>query len=227
MPQVRGVHSLPGPALPQTSWNIFRICLTPSGAPVAVVNTLPVSCQLDQAASRSAAWSTCHSLSAPAAIYASSSARRDLRAFVSPPGPIRTQRRDRRRIAVQIDVLLPPDRPGLPRGARQRSGSQRCRHASTTPDAADPSACVPPQCRRCLPLRGTPVVEGDAAMAAAHPPQADSMHWWFPAMVPESPISVPKRPSSCTNLVGAGGFEPPLLACKAQSLRCVTSLGVA
>jgi hypothetical protein len=36
-----------------------------------------------------------------------------------------------------------------------------------------------------------------------------SMHRWFPAMVPESAISVPERPSSCTNLVGAGGFEPP------------------
>ncbi len=34
------------------------------------------------------------------------------------------------------------------------------------------------------------------------------MHRWFPTMVPESPISVPKRQSSCTNLVGAVGFEP-------------------
>ena len=52
----------------QTSWNIFRMCLAPSGVPVAVVNTLPVSCQCDPAASRSAAWSTCHSLSAPTGI---------------------------------------------------------------------------------------------------------------------------------------------------------------
>ena len=81
----RGAQSLPSPARSQTSWNIFRICLAPSGVPVAVVNTLPVSCQCDPAASRSAAWSTCHSLSAPTAICASFSARRDLGVFVSPP----------------------------------------------------------------------------------------------------------------------------------------------
>ena len=40
-------------------------------------------------------------------------------------------------------------------------------------------------------------------------PASGSMHRWFPAMVTESPISISKRPSSCTNLVGAGGFEPP------------------
>ena len=29
------------------------------------------------------------------------------------PGPIRAQHHDRRRIAVQVDVLLPPNRPGF------------------------------------------------------------------------------------------------------------------
>ena len=81
----RGAQSLPNLALSQTSWNIFRMCLAPSGVPVAVVNTPPVSCQCDPAASRSAAWSTCHSLSAPTAICASFSTRRDLGVFVSPP----------------------------------------------------------------------------------------------------------------------------------------------
>jgi len=101
----RGTQSLPNPALPQTSWNIFRTCLAPSGVPVAVVNTLPVSCPRDPAASRSAAWSTCHCLSAQTAIRASFSARRNLGVFASPPGPIRAQHRDRRRIAVQVDVV--------------------------------------------------------------------------------------------------------------------------
>jgi hypothetical protein len=81
----RGAQSVPNPALSQTSWNIFRMCLAPSGVPVTVVNTKPVFCQRDPAASRSAAWSTCHSLSAPAATCASFSARRDLGVFVSPP----------------------------------------------------------------------------------------------------------------------------------------------
>ena len=67
----RGAQSLPSPARSQTSWNIFRMCLAPSGVAVAVVNTLPVSCQCDPAASRSAAWSACHSRSAATAICAS------------------------------------------------------------------------------------------------------------------------------------------------------------
>ena len=81
----RGAQSRPTPALSQTSWNIFRMCLAPSGVPAAVVKTRPVSCQCDPAASRSAAWSTCHSLSAPTATCASFSARCDLGVFVSPP----------------------------------------------------------------------------------------------------------------------------------------------
>ena len=40
-------------------------------------------------------------------------------------------------------------------------------------------------------------------------PVSGSAHRWFPAMVPGSPISVPKRSSNCANLMGAGGFEPP------------------
>jgi hypothetical protein len=83
----RGAQSLPNPALSQTqtSWNIFRMCRAPSGVPVAVLNTPPVSCQCDPAASRSAAWSACYCLSSPAAICASFSARRDLGVFVSHP----------------------------------------------------------------------------------------------------------------------------------------------
>jgi hypothetical protein len=48
-------------------------------------DTRPVSRQRDPAACRSAAWSTCHFLSAPTAICASFSARRDLGVLVSPP----------------------------------------------------------------------------------------------------------------------------------------------
>ena len=85
VPQVPGAQSPPNPGLSQTSWNILRMCLAPSGVPVAVVNTRPVSCQCDPAASRSAAWSSCHSLSAPTVICASFSARRDPGVLVSPP----------------------------------------------------------------------------------------------------------------------------------------------
>ena len=52
-------------------------------------------------------------------------------------------------------------------------------------------------------------VERDASLAAGHPSPSVSMHRWFPAVVTEFPICVVKRPSSCQNLVGAGGFEPP------------------
>ena len=61
-----------------------RMCLAPSGVPVVVVKARSVSCQRDPAASRSAAWSACHSLSAPTAIRANFSAWRDLGVFVSP-----------------------------------------------------------------------------------------------------------------------------------------------
>jgi hypothetical protein len=53
------------------------------------------------------------------------------------------------------------------------------------------------------------IIEDDAAPGLGPFPTPGSMHRWFPVAVPESPISVPKRPPSCTNLVGAGGFEPP------------------
>ena len=76
----------------------------------------------------SAAWSTCHSLSAPAAICASFSAAGPRGLGVS-SGPVRAQHRDRGRIAVQVDVRRPPDRPGF-LGARQPSGSPRCRRAA-------------------------------------------------------------------------------------------------
>ena len=90
----------------QTSWNIFRMCLAPSGVPVAVVNILPVSCQCDPAASRSAAWSACHSLGAPTAICASFSARRDLGVFVSPPA-----RSVRSALVVEGDAAMAAGHP--------------------------------------------------------------------------------------------------------------------
>jgi hypothetical protein len=66
------------------------------------------------------------------------------------------------------------------------------------------------------------LVEGKAA---GHPPSLESMHRWFPAMVPESPISVPKRPSSCTNLVGATGFEPALCGSRSAIFLATTRVG--
>jgi hypothetical protein len=50
---------------------------------------------------------------------------------------------------------------------------------------------------------------GHQRCGAVRPSLSGSMHRWFPAVVTGSPISVSKRPSSCKNLVGAGGFEPP------------------
>ena len=86
-------------------------------------------------------------------------------------GPVRTQHRDRRRIAAQADVLLPADRPGFPGAARQPSGSPRCRQASARPDAADSSAvrAVPVPVVPAVGARRAVVVEGDAAMPAGHP----------------------------------------------------------
>ncbi len=52
------------------------------------------------------------------------------------------------------------------------------------------------------------VIEDDAAPALGTLPPSGSMHRWFPALVTGPPISVSKMPPSCTNLVGAAGFEP-------------------
>ncbi len=87
--RVPQVPRRPVPAEPGSLANVLEHLpdgpVAPSGAPVTVVNTMPVSCQCDPAASRSAAWSACHSLSAPTATCASFSARRDLGVLVSPP----------------------------------------------------------------------------------------------------------------------------------------------
>ena len=188
----RGAQSLPTPARSQTSWNIFRMCLAPSGVPVAVVNTLPVSCQRDPAASRSLA---------PRRPYGPASARdgtsgswcllrSDPRAAPRPTEDCRPDWRP-----------APTRSPGLPRGARQPSGSPECRHASARPDAADPSGlpCRSSAGGPAVGARRVLVVEGDAAMAAGHPSPSGSMHRWFPAMVTGPPISVSKRPPSCKN----------------------------
>ena len=142
----RGAQSRPNPALSQTSWNILRMCLAPSGVPVAVMNTLPVSCQCVPAASRSAAWSTCHSLSVPDGHL------RQLQRMAGPRG-LRVPRPDPRAAPPPTEDRRPGRRPapirspGLPPGALQPSGSQRCRHAAARPDAADPSAlyAAPPK----------------------------------------------------------------------------------
>ena len=86
-------------------------------------------------------------------------------------GPVRAQHCDRRRIAVQVDVLLPPNRPGFLRAHPQPSGSPRCRHASARPGAADPSAlrAAPVPVVPAVGARRALVVEGDAAMAPGQP----------------------------------------------------------
>ena len=146
----RGAQSLPSPALSHTSWNIFRMGLALSGVPVAVVNTLPVSCQCDPAASRSAAWSTCHSLSAPTAICASLSARRDLGVFVSPPA--RSAR------STATDGVLPSRSTSSSHPIARASSRAHASHQahndvgmhqrSRTPRILQP--CVPLQYRWCL-----------------------------------------------------------------------------
>src|SRR5262249_24016126 len=66
---------------------------------------------------------------------------RDLGVFVSPPPDPRAA--PQLREDCRPGRRPPPSRsPQLPQGARQPSGSQQCRHASTRPDVADPSACV-------------------------------------------------------------------------------------
>ena len=80
----------------------------------------------------------------------------------------------------------PPIRsPGPPRGARQPSGSRRCRHASARPDAADPSPprAAPVPVAPAVGARRALVVEGDAAIGPGHPSPSGSMHRWFPAAV--------------------------------------------
>ena len=48
------------------------------------------------------------------------------------------------------------------------------------------------------------------------PPPSGSIHRWFPAVVPESPISVSKRRSNCRNLDGRRWVRTTGLACKAE-----------
>ena len=86
------------------------------------------------------------------------------------PGPIRAQHRDRRRIAVQVDFLLPADRPGFfgAHASHQAHHDAGMHQRDRTPRILRP--CVPLQCRRCRPsARRAVVVEGDAAMPAGHP----------------------------------------------------------
>ena len=66
-------------------------------------------------------------------------------------GPIRAQHRDRRRIAVQVDVLLPPDRPGFlgAHASHQAYHDAGMQQRGGTPRILQP--CVPLQCRRRLP----------------------------------------------------------------------------
>ncbi len=146
----RGAQSLPNPALPQTSWNIFRKCLAPSGVPVAAVNTLPAACERDPAASCSAAWSTCHSLSArqPSAPGRHAAGPRRLRVSSL---PVRAQHRDRRTIAVQVDALLPATRPGLheARASHTAYNDVGVHQVGRAPRILQ--LRVPLQCRRCLP----------------------------------------------------------------------------
>jgi hypothetical protein len=102
--------------------------------------------------------------------------------------------------------------------AAGRAGSQRYRHASARPDAADPSA-----------LCAAPVAGGACRRRTARPGgRRGCCHGrWAPLPIREQApvvpgrgyrvsISVSKRPSSCKNLVGATGFEPVTLACKAN-----------
>jgi hypothetical protein len=100
-----------------------------------------------------------------------------------------------------------------PRRARRSLRSRRAGRSTAVlgRDAADPSAlrAAPVPMAPARPRTARPRGRGDAAMAAGYPFPSGSMHRWFPPVVTGSPISVSKRPSSCKNLVGAGGFEPP------------------
>ena len=125
-------------------------------------------------------------------------------------------------------VFLPAKSPGPPLGARQPPGSQQCRRAPPRPGAADPSAPCSSSAGGCLPpARRTLVVGGMRPWSPGTLPSSGSMDRWFPAVGTNPPISVSKRPSSCRNLVGAAGFEPVPLACKARSYRSWTPPTVA
>jgi hypothetical protein len=139
------------PARSQRPGTSSRMFLTPTGVPVV------------EYSARVSPMRSCRSLlgclvrrysrSAPAAICASFSARRELDVLVSPPARF-ARYYDRGRIAVQVDVLLTANRLFGAHASHQ--AHDKCRHASARPDAVDPSACVPLQCRWCCHRRGGP-----------------------------------------------------------------------
>jgi hypothetical protein len=124
--------------------------------------------------------------------------------------PIRAQHRDRRRIAVQVDVLLPPDGPGFvgAHASHQAHNDVGMHQRGRTPQILQPRVSL--QCRWCLPsVHGAPWwSKGMLPWPLGTLPPSGSMHRWFPAAATWSQISVLKMPSNCKNLVDATGFEP-------------------
>jgi hypothetical protein len=140
--------------------------------------------------------------------------------------PIRAQHRDRRRIAVQVDVLLPPDGPDfvgahashqahndvgiISEAGRRRSFSPVCRSSAGG------------ACRRCTARSGGRRGRCHDPLGAL--PPSGSMHRWFPAAATWSPISVSKMPSSCKTWWAQLGSNQRPLACKTLPICRLPSL---
>jgi hypothetical protein len=114
-----------------------------------------------------------------------------------PPGDLTSQpgltHRDRR-IAVQVDILLPPDRPGFleAHASHQAHNDVSMHQRGRTSRILQPSTQL--QCRQCLPsAHGAPWWStGMLPWPLGTPSPSGSMHRWFPAVVIESPINVSK-----------------------------------
>ena len=223
----RGAQSLPSPALSQTSWNIFLMCLAPSGVPAAVVNTLPVSCQRDPAASRSAAWSTCHSLSAPTASCASFSARRDLGVLVSPPA--RSAR------STPTDGGLPSRSTSSSHPiARTSSGRTPAIRLTTMQACISEAGHADPSALRAAPVPIVPavgaarlVVDGDAAMPLGTLPRPGACTGGSRLWLPGLRLAFQKGHLAGKTWWAQLGSNQRPLACKVSFYRRWTSPAVA
>jgi hypothetical protein len=105
---------------------------------------------------------------------------------------------------VEHRSRLPPSQIARASSGRsQPPGSQPCRRTPATPDTADPA--VPTQLRRRrvpTAARRTLRAGGMQPWPPGTPPPSESMHRWFPAVVPNLRLAFQKRLSSLGNFGG-------------------------
>ena len=104
---------------------------------------------------------------------------------------------------VEHPSRLPP-RQIAPASSGARQPPRLTTMQACTSHAGHRGPCSPTQLQRRRACRRTahPGAGGTQPWPPGTPVTSEGMHRWFPAVVPDSPISVSKRPSSCGNSGG-------------------------